>query len=84
MTLALYILGPIALLSLLTALGLRSRDYRFRMKTALVASLACLLGLALAIEGSLRLKAGFESRDWPIVPVRSLNRGSKAPGLFTR
>jgi len=68
MVLSLYILVPVAALGFLVARLLKSRRYLFRTRTALTALVACLLGLWLAIDGSSRLEAGFESRDWAIVP----------------
>lgn len=81
MTLALYILVPVAVVSLLVALALRSQRYRFGAKTVLVASATGLLGLLMTFDGSARLTHGFESRAWPAVTgvvVQSRVEGTRA------
>ena len=66
MLLALYILGPMALVGLLVALALKPRGYVLSWRWALVASIAIILGMWIALDGLSRLSHGLESREWPV------------------
>jgi hypothetical protein len=70
-----------AVLGLLAALALRSKQYSFGVRTLLASLIICLLGIWLTLDGAARVKAGIENRDWPTVPgvvIEARVEGSRA------
>ncbi|MCP4685091.1 MAG: DUF3592 domain-containing protein [bacterium] len=81
MVLSLYILVPAAALGVLVGWALRSLRYTFGYLALVISIVLAALGIGITFDGSSRLEAGFESRNWPVVNgvvIESRVEGSRA------